>query len=145
MKYCFLLLPIFLFESNICPGQLPDSIKTHIDSSIAILKNHSLYTKNVNWDEVEKKVYDKAQGVTTKVKTFEALKIAFNALGDKHAVYYQYEDQYKIENTDLIARYSDSLKAAWSRGPRITSKMIGDIACISIPFIGNRQICQPDL
>lgn len=71
-KYYFLLPPIFLFELNICSGQLPDSIKTHIDSSIAVLKNHSLYAKNVNWEEVEKKVYDKARGLTTKVKTFDA-------------------------------------------------------------------------
>jgi carboxyl-terminal processing protease len=135
-KYCSLLLLLFLFGFNICVGQLPDSIKNHIDSSIAVLKNHSLYAKNVNWEEVEKKVYEKARGATTKAKTFDALKIAFNALGDKHAAYYQYEDQYRIENVDLIARYSDSLKAAWSRGPKITNKMIGNIAYISIPFIG---------
>ena len=117
-------------------GQLPDSVRAHIDSSLAILKTHSLYGNKVDWAEIEKRVYDNARTAATKAHTFEALTIAFETLGDKHAAYYQYDDEYKLANPGLLSRYSDSIKAAWGRGPRILSQMIGDMAYLNIPFIG---------
>lgn len=39
-----------------------------------------------------------------------------------------------------MSRYSDSIKTAWKRGPRIDAKMIGDIAYFAVPFMGvNKQ------
>lgn len=39
-----------------------------------------------------------------------------------------------------MARYSDSLKANWTKGPRIYNKMIGDAAYINIPTMAvNKQ------
>ncbi|MET0394881.1 MAG: S41 family peptidase [Chitinophagaceae bacterium] len=137
MRLKLLVFSVFLL--SVTPavfGQLPDSVRAHIDSSLAILKAHSLYGNKVAWPEIEKQVYDKARTATAKAQTFEALSIAFEALGDKHAAYYQYDDEYKVANPGLLSRYSDSIKAAWSRGPRILSQMIGDIAYLNIPFIG---------
>jgi C-terminal processing protease CtpA/Prc len=75
-----------------------------------------------------------------KKQTFEALKIVFEALGDQHAAYYQYDDQYKLPNLRLNARYSDSIKAAWKRGNKINGKMLGTIAYVNVPFLGvNKQ------
>ena len=140
MKFKLLIFILIFFQIQTGFGQLSDSIKIHIDSSLLILKQNSLYANKVDWEHLKLQVYDSAKIATTKAQTFTALKIAFNALDDKHAAYYQYEDEYKVENKLLLARYSDSIKFAWSRGPRIYSKMINNIAYINVPFIGvNKQ------
>lgn len=113
-----------------------DSVKQYVDSTLILLRNNSLYSKNVNWKSINQKVKEKSKSAKKKAETFDALKIAFDALGDKHAVYYQYNDQYRLENKELSARISDSLKAGWKRGLKIDNKMIGDIAYISIPTLG---------
>lgn len=138
-KNCILVLLLISFSTTGI-AQLPDSIKAHIDSSLLILKQHSLYADRVNWNDIQQKVYDSATSATTKAETFAALTIAFKTLGDKHAAYYQYDDEYRIDNSELMARYSDSIKVAWSRGPGVISRVINEVAYINIPFMGvNKQ------
>ncbi|WP_343532881.1 S41 family peptidase [Pedobacter sp.] len=139
-KYTIIAICMFAFVHYSAMAQIADSIRVHIDSCLSILQEHSLYVNSVNWDETRTKVFEKAKTAKTKVQTFEALKIAFDALGDKHAAYYHGDDSYKIDNSELIKRYSDSIKVAWTRGPRIDGRMIGDIAYFSVPFMGiNKQ------
>ncbi len=121
-------------------AQIADSIRFHIDTCLFILQQNSLYANRVNWQDVEQKVFAKASQAKTKAETFEALKIAFDALGDKHAAYYQYYNSYKPDNSELMSRYSDSIKAAWKRGPHVDAKIINGMAYISVPFMGaNKQ------
>jgi hypothetical protein len=96
----------------------------------------------------KKHVFEKAKSAKTKSETFEAPTIALDALGDKHAVYYHLDNSYKLDNAELMNRYSDSVKVAWKRGPRIDGQMIGDMAYFAVPFYRseqtgtNRQLCQ---
>ncbi len=131
----YLLVLIFALISTKNFSQT-DSVKAYVDSTLVILKNNSLYAKKVDWKSLDRKVKEKSKMAKSKAETFEALKIAFIALGDKHAAYYQYEDQYKLENPELQNRISDSLKAGWKRGLKINNKMIDDIAYISVPTLG---------
>lgn len=135
-----LLLTAFLYLPQTGSCQTADSIRTYIKGCLSVLKKRSLYANAVNWPATERKVLENAKGAKTKAETFDALKIAFNALGDKHAAYHQYNDSYKPGNTALMTRYSDSIKAAWTRGPRIDPQLLGDIAYFSVPFMGvNKQ------
>lgn len=118
---------------------MADSIRQHIDSSLSILQQYSLYADKVDWKKVKQNVFYKARNAKTKAETFSALKIAFDALGDKHAVYYQYEDAYRINNTRLMDRYNDSIRSAWSRGPGVDAIMIGNIAYIKVPYMGAKN------
>ncbi len=136
------LLVVLLSCSLLSVAQLPDSIKQHIDTSLNILKHNSLYAKKVDWNKIQQSVHAVAENAKAKTKsdTFEALKIAFDALGDKHAAYYQYDHQYRLPNKELEVRQSDSLKAGWKMGARIVNKMIGEVAYVSIPYMGvNKQ------
>ncbi len=141
MALIMLLLTAFCLPGK---SQMPDSVRQHIDSCLLVLKEHALYADQVNWQVTEKKVLESAKTAKTKSETFEALKIAFDALGDKHAAYYQYNDAYKLDNAPLMNRYSDSVKAAWRRGPRIDGRMIGDVAYFAVPFMGARGQEQID-
>lgn len=129
------LLLLLTFQYNAI-AQMADSVKTHIDSCLLILKHHSLYSKNVNWPLIEESVYEKAYKARSREETFDALKTAFDALGDQHAVYYHYKSEYRVNNEALLGRYSDSIRKAWSRGPAITTKMIGRVAYLSVPYMG---------
>lgn len=132
-KYSFFLLAAFSFLVTLSHAQMPDSVKNHLDSALAILKQHSLYADTVNWPVVEKQVYAKAANAKTKAQTFEALTLAFMALGDKHAAYYQYEDAYRLPDTTLEKRYNDSIKEAWKQGPRLMERITRGMAYINIP------------
>lgn len=136
-----LLLFLFTWQGNqMVQAQLPDSIKAHIDSCLTILEINSLYSPSVNWPKTRQLVFAKAKDAKTKDGTFEALKIAFDALGDKHALYYHYDNQYKLNNDALMSRYTDSIKAAWLDGPHIVYRMINGIAYLRVPFMGvNKQ------
>ena len=139
-KYFLSLLILLGFNITSTKAQITDSVKNYIDTALTILKQNSLYAGKVNWPGVEKQVYAKAVSATTKSQTFEALTIAFNALGDKHAAYYQYDDAYRLPDTVLDKRYGDSIKAAWKQGPRLMDRMIGNIAYINIPTMAvNKQ------
>ncbi len=130
-----LLFTIYLHTAS-AQTTMPDSVSHYIDTCITLLKDHSLYAHRVNWPAMKKKVYTKAAHAKNKAETFDALKLIFNALNDQHAAYYQYDDAYKLPNNKLTARYSDSLKAGWAKGPQIFNQMIGQVAYISIPTMG---------
>ncbi|RYF26782.1 MAG: hypothetical protein EOO42_00570 [Flavobacteriales bacterium] len=139
MKIKHIIILLLLVHQSV-KAQMADSVRLHIDSSLLILKENSLYANSLNWQEIKGKVFERAKNAITKGETFEALKIAFNALGDKHAAYYQDSYSYKLDNAELMARYSDSIKVAWKEGPKIDGRMINDIAYFAVPFMGvNKQ------
>ncbi len=135
-------LGLMLLAGFYCPtkAQMQDSIRVHLDSCLYILKENSLYADRVNWKKTKKQVFEKAKSAKTKSEAFEALKIAFEALGDKHSAYYHLDDSYTLDNKELTSRYSDSIRAGWKRGPRIEGKIINGMAYLSIPYMGvNKQ------
>ncbi|MGN6421389.1 MAG: S41 family peptidase [Pseudobacter sp.] len=131
------IVPLSIFiASSQAAAQIPDSLVNHIDSCLAILQQHSLYSKRVNWPSVKAAVLSQIKLPATKEQLSGPLHIAFDALGDKHAVYYHYADEYKIQNPSLYARYSDSIRAAWLKGPRISGEKIGAMAYVRVPYMG---------
>ena len=135
MKNNILFFILFFIATTVSAQS--DSVKTYIDSALFVLKENSLYSKNVNWKKVEGQIYQKAKEARSKTQAFEILKIAFIALGDKHANYFSPEGtSFRLDNPTLLARYSDSLKAGWKRGLRIDNRIIDGIAYISIPTLG---------
>lgn len=135
MPYLFfrLAIALLLLAAPVCHGQMADTTRVFVDSSFTILKQHSLYAKKVDWKKVEADVYARASAAKNKKEVFEALTIAFDALGDKHAAYFTNNMRYKLPNPELDARFSDSLRVNWARGARIVHKMIGDIGYVNVP------------
>lgn len=137
MSFCkavpALVLVVF---SNLLHAQIQDSVKAHIDSCLHILETNSLYTSRVDWPTVKKKVYAAAQTAGTRADCFRALRIAFDALGDKHAAYYHYANEYRLNNNELQSRYNDSIRAGWKLGPYVIGKMMNNIAYVRVPFMG---------
>lgn len=137
-----IVIVIFIILCGVCSkinAQSTDSVYIHVDSALNILKTYSLYSKNVNWSKVYRDVHAATQKCKTKSKAFDALKIAFESLGDKHATFYHYNNEFKLSNKDLTDRYSESLLAEWKKGPKIIAQMVARNAYLRIPFIGARS------
>lgn len=122
-------------------AQMPDSVQTYLDTCLIVLKNNALYANRVNWKEKEAEVRAR---VKTKAEAFEALKVVFTSLGDMHAAFYHEDNSFRLENTALLERYSDSLKAAWKRGPQIAPRMIDGFAYFVVPYMGAKGQKQID-
>ncbi|MBD3581667.1 S41 family peptidase [Flavobacterium selenitireducens] len=128
-----LLLFNLLLTSFFATAQMPDSVRVSIDSALVVMQKNSLYSKNVDWAKVRSEVFSAAKNATNSIEAFPALKIAFDALGDKHANYWYYGQNYMLPNPELNARQSDSLKAKWKKGQVFGKEMIGEIAYLNVP------------
>ena len=105
-----------ILTTIVSKAQMAGSIRTHLDSAITILEEKSIYGRIPNWPKVREDVYKKAQNAKSKAETFEAIQYAFQQLNDKHGFFMQYGKQYRIPDTLLEKRLSDSLKTLWSKG-----------------------------
>lgn len=132
-KIAFLVSAFLLAMALTANARMQDSIRTHLDSAINLLKDKSIYAKRVDWNMVRTAVFEKAANAKSKAETFDAIKYAFMQLGDKHGMFMQYGKQYRLNDTVLAKRYSDSLKALWKGGWKIQTKMLGDVAYIHMP------------
>lgn len=136
IRLILFLLSVPLLSS----AQPPDSLVKHIDTVLNILQKNSLYSGNVNWKVLRKEVLAKSAKATNKAETFPALTVAFKKLKDHHANYYIGDSSFRLEDTMLLKRQDDSLKAEWARGARIKTFMIGDIAYVNVPTLtGGKQ------
>lgn len=133
-----LLLTTFTYSAK---AQMSDSVQRYLDTCLTVLKNNALYAHRVNWEEKEGEVRARAK---TKAEAFEALKVVFTSLGDMHAAFYHEDKSFRLENTALLERYSDSLKAAWKRGPQIAPRMIDGFAYFVVPYMGAKGQKQID-
>lgn len=142
MKY--ILFSILLIFSVTVKAQLPDSLTSHLDSALLILKGKSLYYKNVNWDQVRTETYAKAATAKNKKETFDALAYAFGQLNDKHGVFMQEGQSFRLQDSAMPNRLSDSLKAEWAKGWKITCRMIGNVAYFRMPNVAAFNKTQID-
>lgn len=134
--FCGMRLFILLLTLSVVTtvsGQLPDSVRQHIDTSIAIMKQHSLYTNQVNWDSATQLAYREAATARNKEQSFAAIAAVFTQLQDHHGFFSQYNDQLRLTDSMLPKRYTQSLRDEWAKGPRIKTQLIGDIAYLRMP------------
>ena len=116
-------------------AQMPDSVSAHLDSALLLLQQKSLYYKQVNWPETRAMAFGKAASATTRKETFDAIAAAFARLNDRHGFFMQYGQRYRLPDSALAARLSDSLKAEWAGGWKIRTAMLGKVAYFRMPNI----------
>ena len=121
-------------------AQQPDSVKIFVDSALNIMQSHSMYSDKVNWKEVRLKVKDLAGHAKNYAEAGDAVKYAFNALGDKHGWLVLDDKDYR--NPDFkpdTGRLSANIKQAASKGPKVYAGNVDGYAYISIPFFGGHD------
>lgn len=114
-------------------AQIPDSLKQHIDTALAILEDHSLYAARVNWPEARQQAYADAEGAKNKEQLFRALANVYQRLQDHHGRFEHYNDKIAIPDSAAINRQSAALRKEWAKGPKIKTEMIGSVAYVRMP------------
>lgn len=110
---------IFLFSILILCNCKSPSKST--DPILEKVKETSLYTKEVNWNEVEEKYYSLIKGKSSVEAMKPALEYLLNSLGDKHAVIRSPTDY------SIIANYTGPIESD-NRDPQFTNEVINDIS-----------------
>ncbi|MFT3794385.1 S41 family peptidase [Flavobacterium sp.] len=131
MKKILLLLCLTL--APFANAQIADSLQMHLDEALGIMKNHSLYARSINWEKATQQAYQEAQNAKNKAQLFSPIANVYRQLGDHHGWFQQYEDKIKLTDSSAIKRYTPELYAAWSKGPKVATAMIGNVAYVRIP------------
>lgn len=131
MKKTFLIGCLFVF--SVCPAQIADSLKIHLDEALSLMKNHSLYAQRVDWEKATIQAYDEARNAKNKEQLFSPIANVYKQLDDHHGWFQQYEDKIKLTDSSAIKRYTPELYAGWSKGPKVITAMIGNVAYVRIP------------
>ncbi len=129
-KVILLLLPAICI-SNLSQAQLPDSLKTHIDSAFHFMQR-SLYSKRVNWDAEKTAAYAAAATVANKEALFPIIANVYKKLDDHHGWFEQYNDKIRLPWKDS-RQPTEAIKKEWAKGPKVAAFMIGNIAYLRIP------------
>lgn len=140
----FRICIMMLFISVTARSQQPDSVKHFISNALHIMQKNSVFSGNVNWQQVRDTVYSVTSGASTFKDAAPGLQIAFNALGDKHGWLAFGEDEYRNPNFVIdTGRISANMKQAASKGPKIYAGIVNnEYAYISIPFFGGQTEAQ---
>ncbi len=113
---------------NACQAQE----KTVFHPIVLKAKETSLYTKNINWEEVNKKFVNLTEGKETVEDLKPGLQYLINSLGDKHAQIRSPKDH------SLIVYYTGEIKGEDNREPEFINTVINDItATFSYQLLDN--------
>ncbi|ULQ56861.1 S41 family peptidase [Flavihumibacter rivuli] len=140
-RYLLILATCLFIGSLSVSAQVPDSVKTFVDSALNLMEQRSIYSANVNWAEMRSNVYKEIAGSKSYQDAYPSLIKAFNALGDKHG-WLVFEDK-DYRNPDYhfdTTRINPDIKAAAAKGPKVYAGLIDNhYAYVSIPFFGGQS------
>jgi hypothetical protein len=129
------LLVVFILCFNIVMAQTPDSVKSYIDSALYFMQTKSLYSRNVNWNQIRDSAYLRAAGAKDYKQAFPAIAFAFQQLKDYHGVVAGEDTFYRYPppvNFDEVL--SPGIKKEFLKGPKIVTAFLGEsTAYLRIP------------
>jgi carboxyl-terminal processing protease len=144
MKYIALLVTIILLLNYRVSGQSPE-VKHLIDTTIQLLKRHSVNTDSVKWDSIKKTVFLKADKIDDPYKLGPAIRYLFQAVNDFHGAFY-YKDSIFRWQHDAAPNITDSIMNEWNKGvsirTSILSNEIGYLRIPAMPFHGKADADQ---
>ncbi|SNC61898.1 Peptidase family S41 [Hymenobacter gelipurpurascens] len=118
------------------PASLPDSVKTFLDKSLALLEMYSLERGTVDWPQLRQTVYQKAQGAQSVRELLPIYPYVFEQLKDDHGWLTYQGKTYKWRNTARPAYSNVAVKEALAKKPGVLVKMLpGNVGYIQLPGI----------
>lgn len=116
-------------------AQMPDSVKTYIDSALYIMESKSLFAKNVNWKNVRDSTYQLGKNANNIQESFIAIKYAFEQLNDSHGILASQNDYHRIPlPINFSEVLSPGIKSEFLKGNRFVHQLLpGKIAYLRVP------------
>jgi hypothetical protein len=135
MKIKTLIIVCSLIWSKNIAAQIPDSIKSYIDTALYLMQTKSLNGKNQDWNQIQDSAYRKAASAKNYKEAFPAIAYAFGQLKDYHGVVANEDSFYCYPppvNFDTML--SLGIKKEFLKGPRIVTAFLNkSVAYLRIP------------
>ena len=121
-------------------AQQPDSVKTFVDSALAIMQRNSIHASELDWSKIRDSVALMIARSTNYADVQPALRYAFNQLGDKHGwLVFNGEDYRNPSFSPDTSRISADIKQVALKGPRVYAGRVDEkYTYLSIPFFGGQ-------
>lgn len=132
---CF-LFGVLVSTSNVC-AQAPQparEIAVVLDSMINLLKEKSLYSPRVNWDNVRQQAHVLAAGKENIEQAREAFQFIFSSLQDTHGMLQIGQHAFRVPGNGAPVQDSIIVKELY-KGPRIVVKRWGNMGYVRIPHM----------
>ncbi|TGE13432.1 S41 family peptidase [Hymenobacter elongatus] len=112
---------------------LPDSVKAHLDNTLAVLQANALGRDNIDWAGLRTTVYQKVQGARTVRETLPVYAYIFEQLHDDHG-YLTYKGKDYKWRKPRAAYANAAVKAAVAQKPTIRVRVLeGRIGYVQLP------------
>ncbi len=116
-------------------AQMPDSVRSYVDTALKIIQTRSLFANEVDWGKTRDTAYILAAGATSYKEAFPAISYAYKQVKDYHGM---------VANSDTMYRYpapvnfdsvlSKGIKAEFLKGNRIVIQTLDNgIAYLRVP------------
>lgn len=96
--------------------------ETPLHPIVSKVKNISLYTDRVNWEEVNAKFVSMTEGKESVADLKEGLQYLINSLGDKHGSFRSAKDH------SIVVYYTGKIKGVDNRNGRFVNTVINDVS-----------------
>lgn len=130
---CLLFFTLIFFSGSF--GQMPDSVKTYIDSALYFMQAKSLFSNEVNWDATRDSVYFKAKTAGTYKEAFPAIVFAFQQLKDFHGMVANADTFYRYPSpVNFEEKISAAIKKEYLKGNRfVTAPLQNSVGYLRVP------------
>lgn len=145
-----IILLIVGFNYSSVNGQKSVEIKNYLDKAIAHSKEASLYESNVNWENLEKEIYKKAQNAEKIEDLAPAFTFMLSQLKDFHGKFYYKNQQIAYwygEPTENQKKIDPKMWGTIQGGAykfkyQLLNKNIGYIRIVGLPMGDNLKMSQ---
>ena len=134
-QFIFSLILCFPFftKAQESPLLIADSVKTYLDKSLNIIEQNALNRKSVNWAQLRKNVFIKAQGAQRYEDVLDLYPYIFEQIDDHHGSL-KFKGKTYSWNSGPRVPVSAAIQAANKKYTAIRAQKIGrDIGYILIP------------
>lgn len=134
-KFFIIIVFCLVFTKGKSMAQMPDSVKTYIDSALYIMESKSIYAKNLDWNKIRDSTYQLGKKASNIQESFIAIKYAFEQLNDSHGMLASKSDYHRVPlSINFSEVLSPGIKSEFLKGNRFVHQFLpGNIAYLRVP------------
>ncbi|OON71107.1 S41 family peptidase [Hymenobacter sp. CRA2] len=122
------------------PYQIADSVKQHLDQSLALLRQHALQRDQVDWAQLQAAVYEKARGAQSVQATLPVYPYLFEQLRDSHG-WFSYKGRSYGWSPARAPYTNAAVKAALKQKPGVRVRVLdGRYGYVRVPSMQIRSL-----
>jgi carboxyl-terminal processing protease len=146
LLFFFIVPLLLLISSNPTSAQMPDSVRTYIDTALYFMQTKALNAKGLDWDSISDSVYKQARNAQNYNEAFPAIVYAFRQLKDYHGMVATQDTFYRYPSPiNFQEILSAGIKKEFLKGNRVVTDFLpGSVAYLRVPAMNINKQAQVD-